>query len=427
MDGIVVFIIGMMAGVALSLVIMAVMNRNRKESARQEAEAAEQRYRDALAEHDKTSKALLDSQQARFDETLDKVTAQLKAATEDMLKQRQKEFAESSQKDLGQILSPLKEKISEMSNAMKVGGENQAKMSGQLETAMRQMMEQSIAARKSADELTRAFKHEGKVQGDWGEVVLNELLESQGLTAGIHYDVQPVINDGTLRPDIILHLDEQRDVVIDSKVSMTAYIEYVNAEGQEERERKLREHVRSIKEHVKELAQKDYSSYMKKEKMGYVIMFVPHTGALWTALNAQPDLWRNAMEQNVFIADEQTLYAALKMVNMTWTRIAQEQNHAKIFRLAEEMLERVGQFLERYKAIGTALDKARQSYEEGEKKLTTGQSVMGTCQKLVKMGAKESSRHPLPKVEEQQTLFAQNGEKQALIANGEKESQEETI
>ena len=225
----------------------------------------------------------------------------------------------------------------------------------------------------------------------------------------IHFDVQPVITGpdgkpvktetgGIMRPDVILHLDESREVIIDSKVSLTAYVDYVNAEDEAARERFLKEHIDSIKKHIKELSAKDYSSYIKPPKVsvGYVIMFVPNVGALWTALNAEPDLWRKAADMNVYIADEQSLYGALKIVSLIWTQIAQAQNHEKVYELAAEMIDRVGMFMERYEAVGKALRKAGEEYEEGLKKLDPkGQSIIGTSQKLLKLGARNSSKHPI--------------------------------
>ena len=130
--------------------------------------------------------------------------------------------------------------------------------------------------------------------------------------------------------------------------------------------------------------------------MDYVIMFVPHTGALWTALNAQPDLWRKAMEMNVFIADEQTLFAALKMINLTWTHIAQAENHERVYELANEILDRVGKFMACYENIGEAIKRAQRAYDEGGKKLApSGQSIIQSCAKLEKLGAKQSKRNPI--------------------------------
>ena len=358
---------------------------------------------------EKNHREAMESQQERFEENMKNVNAQMQAATEELLKRRQKEFEDTSNTHLGQIVNPLKETIERMKQAMADNTLKQTEMSSAMQVNIENMMRQSEAAKQSAEELTRVFKHGSKVQGDWGETVLDEILESQGLTKGVHYETQPVIRDAKgnvvrseegsmMRPDVILHLDTRREVIIDSKVSLTAFIDYVNAENEEDRQRFLKLHIESLQKHVKELSVKDYSSYIQspKVRMDYVIMFVPHVGALWTALNAQPDLWRRAMEKNVFIADEQTLFAALRIINLTWTQIAQAQNHEKVFALANEMLDRVGQFMKRYEAIGTALKTAQTAYDMGIKKLQpTGQSIIGTCKKLEKLGAKDSDKNPL--------------------------------
>ena len=375
-------------------------------------DAKEAACRDALAGQEKRHAEAMAAQQQRFDEIMAKVAAQVKSATDDMLKQRQKEFAETSNTNLGQIVNPLRETIEKMKQAMNENTLKQTSMSTEMRTNIEHMMRQSAAAQRSAEELTRVFKHGTKVQGDWGETVLDELLEAQGLTRGIHYDTQAVIRDAggqvikteegsLMRPDVILHLDQRREVIIDSKVSLTAFIDYVNAETEDARQQYLKAHIDSLQKHVKELSVKDYSSYIRppKVRMDYVIMFVPHTGALWTALNAQPDLWRRAMDKNVFIADEQTLFAALRIINLTWTQIAQAQNHEKVYALANEMIDRVGQFMKKYQAIGKALDSAAKAYEDGEKKLLPGgQSILQTCGKLVKLGAKQSDKNPLPQL-----------------------------
>ncbi len=372
----------------------------------------ERSFQNALDEKERVHREALQTQQRQFEETMEKVSAQMKVATDEMLKQRQKEFADASNQNLGQIVNPLRETIDQMKQVMAENTEKQTKMGGEMKANIENMMRQSEAAMKSADELNRTFRLGNRVQGDWGETILDELLESQGLKRGIHYDTQPYIRDAagniihtesgsTMRPDVILHLDQRREVIIDSKVSLTAFMDYANATTEEERKRLLKAHIDSLKSHVRELSTKDYSAYIKppKARMDYVIMFVPHSAALWTALNAQPDLWRNAMSQNVFIADEQTLFAALRIINLTWTQIAQAQNHEKVYALANEMLERVGQFMKKYDAIGQALKRATQAYEEGGNKLApSGQSILTTCAKLQKLGAKQSDKNPLPQI-----------------------------
>ena len=370
---------------------------------------ADRQAREAMAAQEKRHEQATKAQQELFDETMAKVTAQVKNATDEMLKQRQKEFAESSNTNLGQIVTPLRETIEKMKQTMSDNTLKHAELSSEMKANLENMMKHSVAAKESADELARVFKHRSKIQGDWGERVLGELLESQGLTQGVHYETQATIRDaagnvvrtdtgGNLRPDVIMHIDNNREIIIDSKVSLTAFMDYINAENEDDRQKHLKAHIESIQKHVKELSKKDYSSYIKapKVKMDYVIMFVPHTGALWTALNAQPDLWRKAMEMNVFIADEQTLFAALRMINLTWTHIAQAENHEKVYELANELLDRVGKFMKSYESIGKAIKNAQDAYDEGGKKLTPGgQSIIQTCAKLEKLGAKQNSKNPI--------------------------------
>ena len=232
----------------------------------------------AKAEWAQRHKEDMDALQARFDETMAKVTAQVKAETNEMLKARQKEFTETSNLSLGQIVNPLKENIAELKKAMEEGNKEQAERNGEMRERIKNLMEHSDAARKSADELAAAFKHGNKIQGDWGETVLDELLTSHGLTRGVHFDTQAVIRDkdgkvvknedgAMMKPDVILHLDERREVIIDSKVSLTSYVDYVNAENEIDRAAYLKAHVDSVKKHVKELAAKDYSAYVQSPKV----------------------------------------------------------------------------------------------------------------------------------------------------------------
>ena len=376
---------------------------------RQQMDQAKEQMQQMTQQFEERHREAIDGQQARFAEVIDKVKAEMKAATNDMLKQRQQEFAEQSNSNIGQIVDPLRKTIADMKQALNDNTIKQASMSSEMKANMENMMRQSEAAKRSTEELTRAFRHETKVQGDWGEAVLDELLESQGLRCGIHYETQATIRDAkgnvihpeegaSLRPDIIVHLDKNRELIIDSKVSLSSFIDYVNAENSEEKQRFLKAHIDSIWRHVKELSDKDYSSYIQppKVKMDYVIMFMPHTGALWTALNAQPDLWRKAMEKNVFIADEQTLFAALRIINLTWTQIVQAENHEKVYRLAEEMLDRVGKFVKSYEEMGRQIEKLQKVYDDGGRKLAPGgQSIVTTSMKLIKLGAKQNSKNPV--------------------------------
>lgn len=377
-----------------------------------ESENLRQLLAETKEESEKSRKEALETQQKHFNETIEKVKAEMRVATEQMLKDRQKDFTESSGQNLDQILKPLKDSIATMKKTMEESTLKQAELGSSLSENIKNAMRFSENAKTSADELSNALKLKNKAMGNWGEMLLDNLLASLGLTKGVHYDTQAKICDAdgktvrsednkSLIPDVILHLDQNREVIIDSKVSLKAFVDYANAESNTEREKALGELIASIESHVSELSKKDYSKYIKppKVKMDYVIMFVPHYAALWTALNAKPGLWQDAMEKNVYIADEQTLYAALRIIKMTWTQIVQNEKYEKVFELANTMVERVGMFMEFYKNIGDSLDKAKTAFDKGYGKLQPGgQSILTTCGELIKIGARQSAKHKIPEL-----------------------------
>jgi len=353
----------------------------------------------------------LTEQKARFDDISKRLVAEAQIATEKLLKQRGEELSKTGNATMEQLVNPLKETIAKMEKTMNDTTLQQTAANTSLKEVLKQSIESNAATKSAADDLVRAFKHDSKLQGDWGECVLEELLESLGLQEGIHFETQATLRDAggnvlhseetgkTMRPDVIVHLDLKKDVIVDSKVSMTAFMDYVACDDIEQRKLLLKNHIDSLKKHVKELSQKDYSRYVKapKKTMDFVIMFVPRSAALWAALNEEPALWRDAMEKNVFIADEQTLYAALRMVKLTWRQIQQAENQQKVFELANEMLSRVGQFVKQMNAIGDSLDKAQKAYKSGMSKFAEkGQSVLTTCRKLEQLGAKQDDKNPLP-------------------------------
>ena len=352
--------------------------------------------------HDDAMKALKE----QFAEALGQMKDQAKAATDELLKARQKEFKESSSEAIGTLLTPVKEKMEELRKEMTANSDVHKTAESAIKTNVESLMKYTGRVARSTDQLAAAFKYGNKLQGTWGETILEEILSSQGLTKGVHFDVQPTITDSdghtvknedgsAMRPDVIIHLDRRREVIVDAKTSLADYVNYVNAENEEDRQRFLRAHIDSIKKHVKELARKDYASYVQPPKMsaGYVIMFVPNMGALWTALNAEPDLWRWAAEQNVYIADEQSLYGAIRIVQLTWTQVQQAENHEKVYALAGEMMDRVDKFLSSYEAVGKALENAQKAYGEAGKKLAPGgQSITTTAIKLAKMGARKGKQ-----------------------------------
>lgn len=338
----------------------------------------------------------------QFEETSKSMSSQLQVVTEQMLKQRQTEFSQTSSEKIGNILKPLEMSLKAMQDKVAQNSTQQAELGGKLSESIANLLQHTESAQASAEKLAAMLKGNSKHQGEWGERILKEILEALNLQEGIHFDLQHTFTDargqalkneeGRMgRPDVILHIDQNKDVIIDSKVSLSAYLDYLEAETDETRQDALKRHITSLEKHVAELVKKDYLNYIKppRERLGYVIMFVPNTNALLLATQTKPTLWREAMEKNVYIADEQTLYAALKIVSLTWRQISQNANHAEVFKLAEEMINRVAAFTKSYNEIGDVLNKAVKSYKEGKKKLEEGgQSIPQTCRKLIQLGAK---------------------------------------
>lgn len=346
----------------------------------------------------------LTAMEKQFSAATELMRAQLQATTEKMLKERQADFAQTSRNNIAEILAPLNDNLARFNDALTKNTQANTLMQGQLGENIRQMMEHSDAARNSADRLADALRGGGRIQGDWGETVLTELLESQGLREGVHFETQKQVlatekDDMTesaeqrLRPDVILRLDNDRRVVIDSKVSLSAYLEMMEAADDVAREAALKRHIASIGRHVDALARKDYARHLGVEYplVDYVIMFVPCSAALHAATTADTALWRNAMARGVYIADEQTLYAALKIISLTWKQIAQVENHHKIFHCADELVDRVSAFVKLYGDLGRSLNATLNAYQEGQKKLADGgQSIPASARKLVQLGASES-------------------------------------
>lgn len=357
-----------------------------------------QNHQHFIDEQERRHRSDTEALEKRFTDTIKALREQVENTTNTMLKQRQEEFSDSSTKNIDSIVKPLKETIDKMKEEMAKNSTVQTNMSAEIKTNMEHMIRQSIEAQRSAEELTRAFKHESKTQGDWGEVVLSNLLQKQGFSEGKDFETQVVMRDANgqtvrpeegenLRPDVLLHLDDKRDVIIDSKVSMTAYIDYANAEDELTRRHFLKEHIASLKKHVDELSSKNYTQYQINPHLDFVIMFVPHVPALRDATQEEPTLWQDAMQKKVFIADEQTLYAALRIIRITWTHIDQEQNHKRLFELAQEMINRTGLFLKEYDTIGHSLQDALDAFESGKKKLQPGGMSIGTtANKILKLG-----------------------------------------
>ena len=351
---------------------------------------------------------------SEFEAQLQAVKSQLREETDKILLQHRDELGRDNTRQMDGIISPLKETISQMHLTMERTRDTGNKNAAALEEQIRQMMKSAINIGSEADKLAAALRGESKTQGNWGEVVLSRLLEKQGFTEGVEYDVQytirdedgqPVKNEQTGRrmiPDVILHYPDGKHLVIDSKVSLTAFMDYQDAEDETQRKQAVNRHTISVRRHVDELSRKDYSSYIGGEQsIDYVIMFIPNESALQLALADDQRLWNEAFEKNVFITSEQNLVAALRMIQLAWVQARQTQNQEKVFGLAGKLVDRVSDFYTRFVKVGESLDKVKADYLNCEKKLITGQqSLIKPAKELVELGAKEDPRKQLPEIED---------------------------
>lgn len=348
----------------------------------------------------------------QFAERLQLLQEQLRTTTEKLLKQRADELDKSNRSQMDSIIVPLKAVMTEMKKSMDDNRESFTRSTASLGEQIRQMHATTASLGAEAEKLSRALQTGPKIQGDFGEMKLNDLLDKFGFTKGVEYDVQYTMrdakgnvihNDDTndmMRPDVVLHYPDHKDVIIDSKASLTAFINYVNAETDDERRKALDEHVKSVRRHVDELSAKNYAKYSMEggTTLDFVIMFVPQEAAMQLAVSADPSLWNYAFERKVVITGEQNLFSLLRLLQIAWTQQRQADNQELVFGLADTLIERVGLFVERFEKIGKNIETVQKSFDDARKAIKGNQSFIVSARKLVEMGAKENPRRPLPDI-----------------------------
>lgn len=314
------------------------------------------------------------------------------------------------------ITKPINENFEQLQKAIQESDRESAKNAASLTERLRQVGEQAERMDKTATRLTNALRGDSKQAGDWGELVLNELLDSQGFKRGFDYDVQDTIvdtegvvvrNEDTgrrMRPDVVLHYPGNQDVVIDAKVSIKAYYDYVNEQNDVVKTQMLDRHVQSLRSHVKELAAKDYSRYIKEPRtaIDFVIMYVPNEAALQVALARDPKLWNDAFEKKVFISSTQNLFAILRMIQIAWRQHSQTENQKKIIGLAEQLISRVGLFAERAQKVSRGIDSLQADFAELSKSVDGTRGILQKANEMKRLGIKEDVKHPIPSLDDGQ-------------------------
>lgn len=355
---------------------------------------------DLMKEQEIKNEAIRNKQ---FETQIKALKSELQNTTERLLQQREDSLVKTNDIHLNAILNPLKNEIEGMKKSMvdniKTNSENKAS----LEKAIEGLMKRTQDIGNDANNLAKALKNESKTQGNWGELILENILEKSGLTEGEHYEKQSAIKDSKgnsifhdetgsrLIPDIVVHYPDNKDLIIDSKVSLTAFVDYCNAADESEKSIALKRHLNSLRNHCKELQKKNYSSYIKSPRISldYVIMFVPNESAMQLALYEDASLWREAFENGVFITSEQNLLALLRMIQLAWAQVKQARNQQEVFEAVNKLLDRVGEFIKRYEDLGKKIEYLKNSYDDTRSKLYSGnQSVVKAAEKLIDMGGK---------------------------------------
>ena len=350
----------------------------------------------------------------QFQEQLKVVREQFQNLATRILSQTSSQLKSENREAMEHITKPINDNFAELQKAIQESDREAARTAASLTERLRQVGEQAEKMDRTATRLTNALRGDSKQAGDWGELVLQELLDSQGFQRGFDYDVQDTITDQdgfivrnedtgrTMRPDVVLHYPGNQDVVIDAKVSIKAYYDYVNEPADAVRQQLLDRHVQSLRSHVKELAQKDYSRYIQPPRtaIDFVIMYVPNETALQAALSRDPKLWAEAFEKKVFISSTQNLFAILRMIQIAWRQYSQTENQKRIVGLAEQLVSRIGLFAERTAKIGRDIEQLSTDFSDMQKSVDGTRGILQKANEMKKLGIKEDVKHPLPNIED---------------------------
>ena len=314
--------------------------------------------------------------------------AQFRNLATEILGEQSKHFKETNKESLDVLLKPIRDNIVEFRKRVEDIYTTQTAQRGELKAELKNLMELNRRITTETTNLTYALKGNSKVQGDWGEMLLETILDSSALIKGIHYETQYNIKDAeghNLRPDVVLHLPEKKDIVIDSKVSLTAFVGYVGAEAEATRRQYLASHVASVRQHVVELGRKEYQRLL--DSPDFVIMFIPNEPAFLAALQNDSSIWADAYDKKVIISSPTNLFALLKLVDDLWKRNAQNKNTADIVTYGTKLYEQLVAFTASLEGVGQSLDAARDKNNDAYKRLCTGNDNIVRCgERLRKLG-----------------------------------------
>ena len=341
--------------------------------------------------------AMLQAEKEHAAKSLEEMRSAFKALSAE----NSEHFRKTSAESVGELLKPIQERFKEFSEHVKSSDEKNAERSGSMEKMIRILSEQSRSIGDQARALADAITGQSKTQGDFGEMLLVDLLRESGLQEGVNFDVQNVLRDElgheiksddgrVMIPDVIVHYPDGGEVIVDSKVSLKAFVEWNQATLPEDRKKWAREHIRSIRSHVDELRGKDYASYIPegRRKIDYNLMFVPIENAFRLMQEEEPLLWQQAKNQGVLIVSQMSLAIVLNMILVAWRQFDQQRNIQEVFKTASELMSALESWMGEYVKVGERLEALNKSYGESTRMLKeSSQSVVKKVAKLEKLGA----------------------------------------
>lgn len=304
-----------------------------------------------------------------------RVKNEFKVLASEIFEQNSKKFSEQNNETLGLILNPMKQQITEFKKKVEDIYDKESKDRSILQTELKLLKELNLQISTDATNLTNALKGKNKQQGIWGEMVLEKVLESSGLRSDIEFKREVSLKDDenqTFRPDVIVYLPQDRHIIIDAKMSLIAYNDYTNNEDENLKKIYLKNHINSIKEHIKSLANKKYENLKEINSLDFIFMFIPIEGALLLALGNDANLYDEAFKQKIILVSPTTLLVALRAVENTWRYERQSQNIAEVSKRAELLYTKFVSFVEDLKKVDDGINKASESYKTAFSKLSTG-------------------------------------------------------
>lgn len=338
----------------------------------------------------------LQEQKAEIETIKRQFNTEFQVIANKILEEKTQRFTETNSKSLDQILTPLKEKIKTFEEKVEKTYQHEAAERNSLKGVVQQLMEQSLRIKDEANSLTRALRGDSKKQGNWGEVILERVLERSGLVKDREYRLQAALADGEgrrLQPDAIIDLPDEKHLVIDSKVSLLAYEQWVNAETDDDRERYAKQHVQSVENHVKSLSAKNYHDLYQIHSPDFVLLFMPIESAFSLSITYKADLFSDAWDRRVVIVSPSTLLATLRTIASMWKQERQTRNVLEIAKEAGALYDKFVGFLQDLEKVGEQLNRAVRAHEDATRKLGTGPgNVVAKVEKLKKLGARASKQ-----------------------------------